>query len=74
MYCKAQALQLSRFLSFHRCGLYVFNQLSTGYLQCAINPGIDKADQTFLPHEVIAPYCFNFRPLSTVQWTISGEG
>ena len=33
----------------------MFNQISTGYLQCAINLGIDKADQTFPPHEVIAP-------------------
>lgn len=71
---EAQASQLSCFLKFHRCVLFVFNQVSTRYLQWAINPGIDKADQTFSPCEVIAPHCFNFRPLSRGQWTLSGEG
>ena len=52
----------------------MFKQISTGYLQCAINLGIDKADQTVPPREVIAPYCFNFKPLSRGQWAQSGGG
>lgn len=32
----------------------VFKQDSAGYLQCAVNPVIDKADQTFSPSEATA--------------------
>lgn len=37
------------------------SQHSAGYVQCAVRPGTEKADQAFSPGEVIALHCFNFR-------------